>query len=97
MKISVVRIHARSKHGLALADELGVTAMAKERGWHRVWSPFVLFVNPHTGVMHSESYWEAESGYCEYGAVFAASIEGIGMSPKGTHHQTREICSYSDE
>ncbi len=94
LTISVVRIHARSKHGLRLADDLGVTKMAEDRGWYRVWSPFLLFVNPVSGQLHSESYWESKQGYCNYGAIIAVSIEGIGMAKPGTPYQERRRCKY---
>ena len=94
LKISVVRIHARSKHGLKLADDLGVTKMANDRGWYRVWSPFLLLVNPHTGKMHSESYWESKEGYCNYPTILAVSIEGVGMTKPGKPYQERKRCKY---
>lgn len=92
LKISVVHIHARSKHGLKLADDLGVTQMAKKRGGHRIWSPFIVFVNPHTGHMHSESHWNPKDRYCDWGADFAAGIEGIGMVQAGTPYVERKRC-----
>lgn len=92
MKISLVRIHSRSPHGLKLADELGVTQMAIDRGWHRVWSPFILFVNPATGQMNSESYWEADDRYCDMRTDLAVNMEGIGMATKGTPLYPRERC-----
>jgi len=92
LKISVVRIHSRSRHGLNLADELGATKMAKDRGWHRVWSPFILFVNPQTGKMHSESLWEAEELYCDWGAEFAASLEGVDFVVPGQPYTERKRC-----
>ena len=92
LKISVVHIHSRSKHGLKLADELGATKMATDRGWHRVWSPFILFINPQTGKMHSESYWEAEELFCDWGAELAANIEGIAIVEKGASYIERKRC-----
>jgi len=94
LKISVVRIHARSKHGLKLADDLGVTRMSEERGWYRVWSPFLLFVNPASGQMHSESYWESKEGYCNYGTIIAVSVEAIAMARPGTPYRERKRCKY---
>lgn len=93
-KISLVRIHARSPHGLKLADDIGVTDMAKARGWHRVWSPFVLFVNPETGAMHSERYWEAEDTFCDARMELAVNMEAIGMANKGTPLYPRKRCAY---
>ena len=92
VKIPFVRLHARSDHGLALADELGITEMAKAAGWHRVWSPFVVFVNPKTGEMSSESEWEAKEIYCDWAAGVATSLEKIGMAEVGEPNVARTRC-----
>ena len=92
LKLPFVRLHARSDHGLALADELGVTEMAKAAGWHRVWSPFVVFVNPKTGEMTSESKWEAKEIYCDWAAGVATSLEKVGMAEVGEPKVVRERC-----
>jgi len=92
LRISVVRIHSRSDHGLKLADDIGATKMAKERGWHRVWSPFILFMNPETGKYHSESFWEAESVFCDWGAEFATGVEALGYAEAGKPYVDRERC-----
>ena len=92
LEIPVLRLHARSDHGLKLADDLGVTEMAQARGWHRVWSPFIIFVNPETGAMASESEWEAEETYCDWPVNIAASLEEIGMAQKGTPLTERKRC-----
>ena len=91
-KLPYVRLHARSDHGLALADELGVTEMAKAAGWHRVWSPFVVFVNPQTGAMTSESEWEAKEIYCDWAAGVATSLEKIDMAEAGEPLMARKRC-----
>lgn len=80
LTIPVLRLHARSDHGLKLADELGITKMANDRGWHRVWSPFVVMVNPKTGAMTSESEWEAKEIYCDWSAGVAVSLEKIQVT-----------------
>lgn len=92
LKIPYVRLHARSDHGLALADELGVTEMANAAGWHRVWSPFVVFVNPKTGAMTSESKWEAKEIYCDWAAGVATSLEKIDMAEAGEPVTVRKRC-----
>lgn len=92
LKLPFVRLHARSEHGLALADELGVTQMANEAGWHRVWSPFVVFVNPRTGEMTSESKWEAKEIYCDWAAGVATSLEKVGMAEVGEPVMARKRC-----
>jgi len=92
LKLPYVRLHARSEHGLALADELGVTKMANAAGWHRVWSPFVVFVNPKTGAMSSESKWEAKEIYCDWAAGAATSLEKVGMAEVGEPVTARKRC-----
>ena len=92
LKLPFVRLHARSDHGLALADELGVTEMANAAGWHRVWSPFVVFVNPQTGEMTSESEWEAKEIYCDWAAGVATSLEKVGMAEVGEPMTLRKRC-----
>jgi thioredoxin-related protein len=92
LKLPFVRLHARSEHGLALADELGVTEMANAAGWHRVWSPFVVFVNPKTGAMTSESKWEAKEIYCDWAAGVATSLEKIEMAEAGEPVTVRKRC-----
>ncbi len=90
--IPVLRLHARSDHGLKLADQLGITKMAQERGWHRVWSPFVAMINTETGVMTSESKWEAREDYCDWAAGIATSLEKISILDKGTPYSERRLC-----
>ena len=91
-ELLTLRLHARSQHGLRLADELGVTQMAQARGWHRVWSPFVVFVNPQTGAMASESLWEAKEIYCDWAVNIAVSLENIDMLPRGDGGAARKRC-----
>ena len=91
-KLPFIRLHARADHGLALADELGITEMAKAAGWHRVWSPFVVFVNPRTGAMTSESEWEAKEIYCDWTAGIATSLEKIDMAEAGETMTARKRC-----
>jgi len=91
-KLPYIRLHARSDHGLALANELGITEMAKAAGWHRVWSPFVVFVNPKTGAMTSESKWEAKEIYCDWSAGVATSLEKIDMAEVGAPMTVRKRC-----
>ncbi len=91
-ELLTLRLHARSEHGLRLADELGVTQMAQARGWHRVWSPFVVFVNPDTGAMASESLWEAKEIYCDWPVNIAVSLENIEMLERGDGAAPRKRC-----
>lgn len=92
LALPYIYIHARSDHGLKLADDLGVTALAKARGWHRVWSPFVVFVNSETEVLASQNYWEAPETHCDPIADFAANLEELGMIEKGSPVTPRKRC-----
>ena len=91
-KLPFIRLHARSDHGLVLADELGITEMAVAAGWHRVWSPFVVLVNPKTGAMTSESEWEAKEIYCDWTGGTATSLEKIDMAEAGEPVMARKRC-----
>jgi hypothetical protein len=95
LKVPVIRLHARADHGLALADELGITEMAMKAGWHRVWSPFVVFVNPRTGQMTTESEWEATEIFCDWAAGVAVSLEKIDMAEAGIPVTARKRCAKS--
>lgn len=93
VKISTVFIHGRSDHGQQLAHDLGLTDIAKARGWHRVWSPFVVFVNPKTGKMNTEDYWDADEGYCNIMAEYAVNLVKIGRIDAGRPYTERERCA----
>jgi len=85
-QISVVRLYSRSDNGLAFADKLGVTAMARERGWHRVWSPFIMVVDPETGKMHTEEAWNAQWSFCESASEFIVNLVAIDALPDDGGH-----------
>ena len=93
LRIPVLRVHARSDHGLALADRLGITETAKARGWHRVWSPFIVLINPESGAMASESAWEASDAWCDWTLNVVKPLEDIGMLTAGTPFSPRERCA----
>lgn len=93
LKVFVLRLHARSEHGLKLAGDLAITEMAKERGWHRVWSPFVVLVNPETGKMASHSKWEAKDVYCDWPVNIVTSLETIDMVKTGDLFTERKRCA----
>ncbi len=80
-QISLVRLHSRTPDGLAFADELGVTDMAEARGRHRVWSPFIMVVNPETGEMHTEEKWNAQWSFCDSASEFIVNLVAIGALP----------------
>ena len=85
-QISVVRLHARTANGLAFADKLGVTDLAKARGWHRVWSPFIMVVNPETGAINTEEKWNAQWSFCESASEFIVNLVAIDALPDDGGH-----------
>ena len=85
-------IHARSSHGLKLADEIGATKIAKARGWHRVWSPFIVFVDPETETLVSQNYWEPPEANCDFLADFAVNYEELGFIETGEPQVPRKRC-----
>jgi len=80
------------RNPLRSGDVAQFTEMANAAGWHRVWSPFVVFVNPKTGEMTSESKWEAKEIYCDWAAGVATSLEKVGMAEVGEPKVVRERC-----
>lgn len=85
-QISIVRLHARTPNGLAFADKIGVTDLANERGWHRVWSPFIMVVDPETGNIHTEEKWNAQWSFCESASEFIVNLVAIGALPDDGGH-----------
>lgn len=85
-QISIVRLHARTANGLAFADKIGVTALARERGWNRVWSPFIMVVDPETEQIHTEEKWNAEWSFCESASEFIVNLVAIGALPDDDDH-----------
>lgn len=80
-QISLVRMHARTENGLAFADKLGLTDIARERGWHRVWSPFIMVVDPDSGTIHTEEKWNAQWSFCESASEFIVNLVAIEALP----------------
>ena len=96
--ISVVRIHIRNKNAEALAERLGVVKMANDRGWHRLWSPFILMVDPKTGKMHSEESWRGSDYHCYgYMSEIATNLEALKFLPEGKLPKYREMCKDNDD
>jgi hypothetical protein len=85
-QISTVRLHARTANGLAFADKIGVTDLAKERGWNRVWSPFIMVVDPVTGKINTEEAWNAQYSFCESASEFIVNLVAIGALPDDGGH-----------
>ncbi len=84
LKIMVVYIHSRAKHGQQLAEGLGLESPLRP--------PFILLVDPVSGAKYSKSTAQSKDRYCEWGAEFAAGLEGIGLIAKGESFQVRERC-----
>lgn len=85
-QISTVRLHARTPNGLAFADKSGVTELARARGWNRVWSPFIMVVDPETGQMHTEEEWNAQWSFCESASEFIVNLVAIEALPRDEGH-----------
>ena len=94
LKISTVKIHIRNKHGEKLANDLGLVKIANDRGWHRLWSPFIVLVDPETETLHTEEQWEAKEFYC-YGTLpeIAVSLEELGYLENGKLTKYRDRCT----
>lgn len=90
-QISVLHIHVRAPAGAALAERLGVTDIARERGWHRVWSPFVSFTRPGTDSFVAQTQFEQGELPCEYVDDFAISLEQLAYIPADAS-VAREMC-----
>ena len=91
-QISVVHLHVRAPAGAALAERLGVTDIARERGWHRVWSPFVSFTRPGTHTFVAQTQFQQGEKPCEYVDDFAISLEQLGYIPADAS-KVRRMCA----
>ena len=77
-QISVLHLHVRTPAGAALAETLGVTDIARERGWHRVWSPFVTFTRPGSHTFVAQTQFQQGEKPCHYVDDFAISLQQLG-------------------
>lgn len=91
-QISVLHIHVRTPDGASLAEALGVTDIARERGWHRVWSPFVSFTRPGSNTFVAQTQFQQGEKPCHYVDDFAISLEQLGYIP-GDDSKIREMCA----
>jgi len=80
-QISVLHLHVRAPAGEALAETLGVTDIARDRGWHRVWSPFVTFTRPGSHSFVAQTQFQQGEKPCHYVDDFAISLEQLGYVP----------------
>ena len=91
-QISVLHVHVRAPAGAALAERLGVTDIARERGWHRVWSPFVSFTRPGTDAFVAQTQFEQGEKPCHYVDDFAISLQQLDYIPEDPSRE-REMCA----
>lgn len=91
-QISVLHLHVRAPAGAALAERLGVTDIARERGWHRVWSPFVTFTRPGSDTFVAQTQFEQGEKPCAYVDDFAISLEQLDYIPSDDT-RVREMCA----
>ena len=80
-QISVLHLHVRAPAGAALAEMLGVTDIARDRGWHRVWSPFVTFTRPGSHTFVAQTQFQQGEKPCQYVDDFAISLEQLDYVP----------------
>ncbi len=91
-QISVLHLHVRAPMGEALAEQLGVTDIARSRGWHRVWSPFVTFTRPGSHTFVAQTQFQQGEKPCEYVDDFAISLEQLGYIP-ADDSRVRPMCA----
>jgi len=90
-QISVLHLHVRSEAGAALAEKLGVTDIARERGWHRVWSPFVSFTRPGSDTFVAQTQFEQGEKPCFYSDDYAISLQQLRYIP-ADDSKPRQMC-----
>lgn len=91
-QISVLHLHVRAPDGASLAEALGVTDIARERGWHRVWSPFVSFTRPGSNTFVAQTQFQQGEKPCNYVDDFAISLEQLGYIP-ADESKSRAMCA----
>ena len=91
-QISVLHLHVRAPIGEALAEQLGVTDIARSRGWHRVWSPFVTFTRPGTHQFVAQTQFQQGEKPCNYVDDFAISLQQLGYIPEDASKE-RPMCA----
>ncbi|MEM7330191.1 MAG: hypothetical protein AAF437_15720 [Pseudomonadota bacterium] len=91
-QISVLHLHVRAPDGASLAEALGVTDIARERGWHRVWSPFVTFTRPGSNTFVAQTQFQQGEKPCNYVDDFAISLEQLGYVPADATKE-RPMCA----
>lgn len=91
-QISVLHLHVRAPDGASLAEALGVTDIARERGWHRVWSPFVSFTRPGSNTFVAQTQFQQGEKPCNYVDDFAISLEQLDYIP-ADDSKVRPMCA----
>lgn len=91
LEILLLRLHIREDHGKAFAAELGVLDIAKARGGHRVWSPFITMTHPVTEKLVSQASMRPGRQPCNRWDEYAMNLEDLGIIPENTEFE-RRIC-----
>ncbi|NQY13506.1 MAG: hypothetical protein HRT81_06575 [Henriciella sp.] len=91
-QISVLHVHVRAPEGASLAEALGVTDIARERGWHRVWSPFVSFTRPGSNTFVAQTQFQQGEKPCNYVDDFAISLQQLNYIP-ADESKDRPMCA----
>ncbi|MEZ6002507.1 thioredoxin family protein [Hyphomonas sp.] len=89
-RILTLKIDVRRPSGAALAEEIGVTGMAQERGRDRVRTPFITLTNAETGVLVSQA--ELGQGFrpCTRGDEFVLDLVEAGFLPDDPSRDRRQ-------
>ena len=90
-RILTLKIDVRRPSGEALAEELGVTDIARERGWPSVWTPFITLTNAETGTLVSQAAFQQGARPCERSDEFVINLVEAGFLPEDTSRD-RPMC-----
>ena len=89
-RILNLKIDVRRPSGNALAEELGVTAIARERGFDRIRTPFITLTNTETGVLVSQAEREAGARPCNRADEFVLNLVEAGFLPDDPSRERRK-------
>lgn len=89
-RILTLKIDIRRPSGEALAEEIGVTRIARERGYDRVRTPFITLTNTNTGVLVSQA--ELGQGFrpCTRADEFVLNLIEAGFLPDDPSRERRK-------
>lgn len=73
--------HGSFKHFQDFADKIGANSLASDLGWHKVWSPLYMIVNPSTGEIAANDWF---GGYqlCNYAEEINVGLQQVGIAER---------------